>query len=106
NENSYNAGDAINAMDWSLKTKNKDVFDYVKALIQLRKTHPAFRMKTGGEVAEYINFINVRAGVVAYTINGKAVGDQWKRVMVIYNSKTDEVVLNLPAGSWQHLPLP
>ena len=45
-ENSFNAGDSINAIDWSLKTKNKDVFEYVKALIKMRKEHPAFRMKT------------------------------------------------------------
>ncbi|MEI9809112.1 MAG: hypothetical protein WDO16_15320 [Bacteroidota bacterium] len=29
-ENSYNAGDSINAIDWNLKTVNKDVFEYVK----------------------------------------------------------------------------
>ena len=57
NENSYNAGDSINAIDWSLKTKNKDVFDYVKALIKMRKEHPAFRMRTGKEVADHIVFL-------------------------------------------------
>src|SRR5262249_3592617 len=41
NDNSFNAGDSINAIDWALKTKNKDVFEYVKALITLRKGHPA-----------------------------------------------------------------
>lgn len=106
NENSYNAGDTINAIDWSLKTKNKNVFDYVKALIRLRKAHPAFRMRTGREVAEHIQFRDVPAGVVAYTINGKAVGDEWKRIMVIYNSQPHEVELDLPAGRWQHASLP
>jgi len=45
NENSYN-GDSISAIVWSLKIKNKDVFDYVKALIKIRKEHPAFGMRT------------------------------------------------------------
>ncbi len=106
NENSYNAGDVTNAIDWSLKTKNKDVFDYVKALIQLRKAHPAFRLRTGREVAEYIHFTDVPVGVVAYTIDGKVVGDHWKRIMVIYNSQPRKAKLSLPAGNWQLLSLP
>ncbi|HUM67161.1 MAG TPA: hypothetical protein PLV32_14975, partial [Chitinophagaceae bacterium] len=37
---------------------------------------------------------------------GKAVGDEWKRIMVIYNSQPHEVELDLPAGRWQHASLP
>jgi pullulanase len=86
NENSYNAGDSINAIDWSLKTKNKDVFDYVKALIKMRKEHPAFRMTTAGQVATNLKFIdNLPGGVVAYTINGVAVNDNWKKIQVCFN---------------------
>ena len=29
-ENSFESPDSINAIDWSLKTKNKDVYEYVK----------------------------------------------------------------------------
>ena len=43
-ENSFESPDSINAIDWSLKTKNKEVFEYVKGLIKMRKEHPAFRM--------------------------------------------------------------
>ncbi len=43
NENSYNAGDSINAIDWDLKTKNKDVFDYIKGLIKMRKDASCFQ---------------------------------------------------------------
>ena len=42
--NSYISPDSINAIDWSRKTTNKDVYDYYKSLIDLRKSHPAFRM--------------------------------------------------------------
>lgn len=106
NENSYNAGDSINAIDWSLKTKNKDVFDYVKALIKMRKEHPAFRMTTGKSVAEGIKFLKTNAGIVAYTINGKLVKDTWKKILVIYNSQANDVPINLPQGEWQKHSLP
>lgn len=90
NENSYNAGDSINAIDWSLKTKNKDVFDYVKALIKMRKEHPAFRMTTTEQIVTNLKFIdNLPGGVVAYTINGGAVNDKWKRIQVCFNGTSE-----------------
>ena len=105
-ENSYNAGDSINAIDWSLKTKNKDVFDYVKALIKMRKEHPAFRMKTAKEVASNIHFLSDTNGIIAYTINGKAVKDQWRKVLVVFNGNPVDKQISLPEGSWQRISLP
>ena len=43
-DNSYKSPDAVNAIDWRRKTMNGDVFMYYKRLIDLRKSHPAFRM--------------------------------------------------------------
>lgn len=104
-ENSFESPDSINAVDWSFKTKNKDVFEYVKALIKIRKEHPAFRMKTAGEISTNIVFDNkLPSGVVGYTIN--AADDRWKKTLVIYNSKPIEVEINLPKGEWQLVSLP
>jgi pullulanase len=101
-ENSFESPDSINAMDWSLKTKNKDVVDYVEAFIKLRKSHPAFRMKTAKEVATNIRFAeNTPEQVVAYTINGAAVQDSWKKIFVIYNGSALGQVISLPAGKWR-----
>lgn len=85
-ENSYESPDSINAIDWSFKTKNNEVFEYVKALIKLRKEHPALRMKTAKELISNISFMNgMPDGVVGYTINGTAVHDSWKKLMIIFN---------------------
>ena len=104
NENSFNAGDSINAIDWSLKTKNKDVFEYVRSLIRLRKDHPAFRMTTTEQIASNLAFIdNLPEGVIAYTINGAAVKDTWKRILVIFNGsrKTTTFVLPQTKNGWK-----
>src|SRR5688572_22391596 len=106
NENSFNAGDSINALDWSLKSKNKDVVEYVKALIALRKEHPAFRMKTAKEIAANLQFYRQSPGVILYIINGKAVGDKWDRLLVIYNGQPSDKNINLPSGKWRRLLLP
>jgi pullulanase len=101
NDNSYNAGDSINAIDWSLKSRNKDVFDYVKALVRMRKEHPGFRMTTARQIAENIRFLDgFPQGMVAYTINGEAAGDSWKKILVLLNGTNIEHSIILPDGPW------
>jgi pullulanase len=100
-ENSFKSSDSINAIDWDLKSKNKDVFDYVKYLIQMRKDHPAFRMKTAKDIAANIQFWeNARPGTVIYEINGAVVKDGWKKILVCFNGsyKTQPVSVG---NNWQ-----
>lgn len=99
-ENSFNAGDAVNAIDWNLKKQHYDVFLYVKSLIAMRKAHPAFRLNTAQQVSNLIRFDgNLPAGVVAYTIDGAKAGDRWKKIRVYYNGSGTAVQLPLE-GSW------
>ncbi len=99
NDNSYNAGDSINAIDWSLKTKNKDVFEYVKALIKMRKEHPAFRMITTEQISDNLKFIdNLQEGLIAYTINGASLNDKWKKIFVLFNGSNNKRTFVLPSS--------
>jgi pullulanase len=101
-ENSFESPDSINAIDWSLKTKNKEVFEYVKALIKIRKEHPAFRMKDANSISKNIQFVeNAPSGIVAYTVNGKAVNDSWENFLVVFNGTDKQQTILLPPGSWQ-----
>lgn len=101
NENSFEAGDRINAIDWNLKTKNQHVNEYVKGLISMRKTHPAFRMTSAAQIAKNIRFMDgLPAGLVAYTINGGAVGDKWKNIFVAFNGSGTSQTITLPGSAW------
>jgi pullulanase len=101
-ENSYKSPDSINAIDWSLKTKNKYVFEYVKALIKMRKEHPAFRMNSAKQIAENIKFLNAMPpGVIAYTINGAVVGDKWKKIFIAFNGTGKEISIAAQPGSYK-----
>ena len=74
--NSYKSPDSINAIDWTLKTKNADQLAYYKGLISPRKAHPAFRMTTADEIARNIVFDKVSApNVISYSIRNNANGD-------------------------------
>lgn len=99
-ENSFESPDSINAIDWDQKTKHKDVVDYVKGLIALRKAHPAFRMTSTASVAANLRFLKTEPGVVAYTLNGSAVKDQWKKILVCFNGNAEQKMLSVQ-GKWQ-----
>ncbi len=105
NENSYNAGDSINAIDWSRKSRYASTVQYVRNLISLRKSHPAFRMKKGEEVTKSLRFIKSDPGIVAYTLDGAALRDTWKNILVVYNANTSESTQLLPPGNWHQVNL-
>ncbi|QDU33228.1 Pullulanase precursor [Poriferisphaera corsica] len=100
NHNSYNAGDDINKFDWDRKAEYIDVFNYFKGLIALRKAHPAFRMTTASNVKRNISFLSAPNGVIAYTIDAKRVGDDWNRILVIFNGEPSAQTIELPSGHW------
>ncbi len=92
-ENSYNAGDSVNAINWNLKTQNKAVFEYVQQLIQLRRAHPAFRMGSTAQIQANLKFLNASAGTIGYTINGAAVKDSWKQIQVWLNGSAAKKII-------------
>ncbi len=101
-ENSFDKGDKVNGINWDLKTKNNATYQFIKSIIQIRRVHPAFRMQTAKQIATHLNFENnLPAGIIAYTINGGAVGDTWKKIWVAYNGSQSEQTLTLPKGTWK-----
>ncbi|MDB5018329.1 MAG: pulA [Mucilaginibacter sp.] len=99
--NSYNAPDSINQIDWSRKTKYKAVFEYYKALVALRKHHPAFRMPSTEMISNNLRFIETGDQcLIAYTISNNANGDSWKNILVVLNGNTNERAVKIPAGNW------
>lgn len=101
-ENSYNAPDSINQIDWGRKVKYRDVFDYYRDLITLRREHPAFRMTSAGEIREKLQFIEQKElpGVIVFVLKNHANGDSWQKVVVVYNSYDEEKTVQIPFGKW------
>ena len=101
-ENSYNVGDSINAIDWSFKKENHTTNNYIKGLIQMRKAHPAFRMTSNEQMKKNIHFDEKAAkGTIVYSINGAALKDSWKKIIVAFNGNKKEHTIILPAGNWK-----
>ena len=105
NENSYNAPDSVNELDWKRIEEYRDLNDYYEGLIKLRSSHKAFRMNTTKDIQQNLKFLEKGKdfngdNVVAYTLNGSAVNDSWNKIAVIFNSSNKDVEVTLPSEKW------
>jgi len=103
-ENSFASPDSINQIDWSRKAEYIDVYHYVQELIKLRKAHPAFRMRTAADIQANLRFLPTEDPLlVAYTLDGAATGDDWSRILVIFNGADQAQTFELPENDWQSI---
>lgn len=100
NDNSYNAPLSLNALDYERKAQFIDVFEYHKGLIELRKNHPAFRMRTAQQIKEHIQFLETPKKTVGFIIKEHANNDSWEEIIVIYNGDINHQQISLPEGEW------
>jgi len=103
NRNSYNAGDAANRYDWSRAMQFRASHDYLTGLIALRRRHPALRLVTTTAIQRAVQFVPSRPespDTVAWTINGKTVGDEWGQLLIVLHGSRQAAALPLPPGQW------
>lgn len=94
--NSYCSPDDVNAIDWSLKAKNRDLFDYYAALIALRKAHPALHLGDAEAVRKHLEFLDTEDCVVAFRLKNHAGKDEAKDIVVVLNANRKAVTVPLP----------
>jgi len=70
---------------WENVDKFKPVVDYYKGLINLRQSHPAFRMNTKAAIEENLVVLQAHDNIIVYVLKNHANGDAWKNIVVIYN---------------------
>ncbi len=100
-KNSYNQPDEINAIDWTYKTKYKDLVDYYSALAAIRHAHPGFCLGDAGLVREKLRFIEVdNPNVVAFRIEGLEGIDSAKSLTVVLNGSKKAVKVEIPEGNY------
>lgn len=67
-ENSYVSGDEINLIDWSLYDDNADDVEYIKALIELRRTSDNFKLKASSELDSFAEVIVLQSKSILYKL--------------------------------------
>lgn len=93
-DNSYNAGDEFNKIDWSLKDINMDHYEYIRKLIHFRKTSGFFKWNTREEIGEHLEFLSAPDGIIAYCI--KSIDE--KDCVIIHNGTHARRAVQVPEG--------
>jgi pullulanase len=106
-ENSYDAGDAANAIDWRRKVEYADVVAWYRGLVRLRRAHPLLRRAPGpGEPSDWTWLETATGqapppGVVAALLGRGPTADAWAEALLAFHPGAVEVRLPLPAGQWR-----
>lgn len=108
NHDSYNADDSINNLEWNRVQKYKNVVEYYRGLIKLRKKYKAFRMNSSEDIKSNLKFLKreehfYKDNIVAYEINdnnGKLLNN---KIVVIFNANDEEAFIDLKECGWRVL---
>lgn len=103
-ENSYNSSAELNALDWERCAYFGQDVAYMQSLISLRKSHPAFRLRSAEQIRKHLFFEAAPTKCVAYTLRDHAGGDWDRHLYVLYNANRNHVHVHLPHlgyGAWK-----
>jgi pullulanase/glycogen debranching enzyme len=97
--NSYEKDNETNYLNYHHRDLNRELFDYYKGLIELRKQYPIFS-SAPKEAVEFLK--NDYEFIIAFKINAKAtpLAKEKKNFVVILNSSPTTASVNLPKGRW------
>ena len=101
-ENSYNAPDSVNHIEWSNldNASYKATSDYYKGLIEFRKNHAALRLTDHNTIMNNVTCTNASGNVVMFQINGGVNGEISDGIVVIFNANNYSKYVSLPSGTW------
>ena len=101
---SYKTESAINQLDWNRACEYKDLTDYYKGLLTIRKHFQAFTSKDS-EILKNFVFENTNPEeAIVFTVKGTgAKEDWWEELFIIYQNEEKDKNFELPEGNWQLL---
>jgi pullulanase len=101
NGNSYNSGDSVNAYMWDVTTPVE--YAYTKGLIELRKGHPVFRLRTADEIRTAFSTTGLPQSDEMYSYRLTAKSGPFREYIVCFVGGTKAQRLVLPKGKWNVL---
>ena len=95
NHNSYNAGDKINKISWNRKSEFAETFEYIKELIDLRKSQKVLTLDNENDVRNSLKFLDSTYNCVAYELTSTFPGD-YSKLIIIHNANKNKIKFIMP----------
>jgi len=67
--NSYNVGDSINVMDYSLKIRHHDIYEKTREMIAFRNNNEAFRLASRDDINNRLEIVTAKGGNIEYNVD-------------------------------------
>ena len=103
--NTFNMPIELNRLDWKLAEENKDMVEYYKALIKLRKELTGLCDKAADAGKNIETFIK-KKGLLGVKVVNKTIGTKeplYKEAVIIFNANDEAVKVKLPEGDYKVL---
>ncbi len=100
-DNTYNMPISVNRLNWKLAWKNKELVDYYKGLIALRKQISGLCDKSENSY-KHITDMWKQKQVVGFSVNNDK-NSLWSQIKVIYNASKKDLEAKLSGGDFEVL---
>ena len=100
-ENSYKSSIEINRLDWRLVQENRDILEYYRGLIALRRELPGV-CDLSEQAASRIGYPVLEEGFVSFHVDN-AGSEKWEELLIAFNAGERDRTVKLPGGSWELL---
>ena len=103
--NTFNMPIELNRIDWKLAEENKDMVEYYKALIKLRKELTGLCDKAADAGKNIETFIKEK-GLLGVKVVNKTIGNiepLYKEAVIIFNANDEALKVKLPEGEYKIL---
>ncbi len=95
-ENTYNAGDQVNALDWKRRDAEIKTVEFVKFLIRLRKNNPCFRYSDYETMRQNISMENIEHRMIKYQLHQDQ--GEYSDIIVYLNPSPDSFDVTIAEG--------
>ncbi|HLO12014.1 MAG TPA: type I pullulanase [Pseudoneobacillus sp.] len=101
--NSYQSKDSINQLDWLRKQKYHDDVQFLKGIIEVRKSAQAFRLRTANQIRTHFEWLALPEPLLGYRLKDIKGYGEWTELMVILNPLNSCQVVHLPTNVEWHV---
>lgn len=102
-KNSYASPVEVNQLDWTRAWAGRDLVDWYRGLIALRKRLPGLRDKTPGAAERVLAVTAPAEDRAVVLLDNAGEGSPWRLLLMAYNAAGEAFSLALPEGEWEVL---
>ena len=102
-KNSYCSSAEVNQLDWKRARENKDLVEYYRGLIALRKQLPGLQDKSSKAKDRILEAFEVAPNCAGVLLDNGGEDSKWETLLLCFNCSQKSAELSLRSGRWQVL---